>query len=508
MLIPARERLAVWGAGLIAGALALIWIAHPAQAGGVVGDGTPASCTESALRAALNHGGVVTFRCGSQPVTITLTGELRLTRDVEIDGGGPEQGGRIILDGGHQTRLIWLENITLTLRNLTLVRGRSDKGGAVRAVGYSARVVVDNSIFRDNDGTAGPNEAGGGAISMHYGQLHVEDSLFEDNRGINGGAIYNLRCPVTILRSVFRRNSSAYGGVVANFGFGGAVYNDGAGRPGVGGRVVIHDSLFISNTARNFGGAVYTYLYYPDSSEIARSLFSGNVVLLSNRRRASGGGLMHHNGPLSLRDSTFINNLSQDAGGAVLVAQTTITPGWNYAHLTNLTVVGNRADSPDDSLGSGGGLFFNGGQVTVTNVTLADNYADQFGGAIYNTTANAADVLLRNVIIGRNRLGRAHSSAQCAGALRGAPNLQSPGDGVPCVSGIALADPGLDAAVGYHGGALPTLALRPTSPAIDAGADCPPFDQRGIPRVGRCDLGAFEYLPPRAFIPTASRNTP
>ena len=103
----------MWGAGLIAGALSLIWIAHPAQANGVVGDGTPASCTESALRAALNHGGVVTFRCGSQPVTITLTGELRPTRDVEIDGGGPEQGGRIILDGGHRTRLIWLENAQL-----------------------------------------------------------------------------------------------------------------------------------------------------------------------------------------------------------------------------------------------------------------------------------------------------------------------------------------------------------------------------------------------------------
>jgi len=494
-------RLFIRGAGLLTGGLALVWAAGLAYAGGVVGDGTPASCTEAALRAALSGGGRVTFNCGSQPTTITLTSELQLTYDTEIDGGGPAQGGQIILDGRHQTRLLRLQNVTLTLRNLTLARGRSDKGGAVRAVGYDARVLIYNSVFRDNDGTAGPNEAGGGAISMHYGQLHVEDSLFEDNRGINGGAIYNLRCPVTILRSTFRRNDSTYGGVVANFGFGGAVYNDGASRPGIGGRVIIRDSVFLSNTARNFGGAVYTYLYYPDSSEIARSLFAGNVVYLSSSNRASGGGLMHHNGPLNLHDVTFVDNISQDAGGAALIAQTAITPGWNYALLTNLTVVGNRADSPNDSLGSGGGLYFNGGQVTVTNVTIAYNYADQFAGGIYNTTSNAADVLLRNVIIGYNQLGRAHSTTQCAGALRGRPNLQSPGSGAACVSGITLADPGLDSAVGHHGGALPTLALRPGSPAIDAGLGCPPYDQRGVPRFGPCDLGAFEYLPPRAFIP-------
>jgi hypothetical protein len=495
-------QLAIRGIGLFISVLALVWAVRLAHAGGVVGDGTPASCTESALRATLSGGGRVTFNCGSQPTTITLTSELRLTYDTEIDGGGPAQGGRIILDGRHQTRLIWLQNVTLTLRNLTLVRGRSSKGGAVRAVGYDARVLIYNSVFRDNDGTAGPNEAGGGAISMHYGQLHVEDSLFEDNRGINGGAIYNLRCPVTILRSTFRRNDSTYGGVVANFGFGGAIYNDGASRPGVGGRVIIRDSLFLSNTARNFGGAVYTYLYYPDSSEIARSLFAGNAVYLSSGNRASGGGLMHHNGPLNLHDVTFVDNISQDAGGAALIAQTAITPGWNYALLTNLTVVGNRADSPNDSLGSGGGLYFNGGQVTVTNVTIAYNYADQFAGGIYNTTSNAADVLLRNVIIGYNQLGRAHSTTQCAGALRsGGPNLQSPGSGTACVSGITLADPGLDSGVGYHGGSLPTLALRPGSPAIDAGLGCPPYDQRGVPRFGPCDLGAFEYLPPRAFIP-------
>ena len=69
------------------------------------------------------------------------------------------------------------------------------------------------------------------------------------------------------------------------------------------------------------------------------------MVYLNSKNRASGGALMHHNGPLTLRDSTFVNNRSEDAGGAILIAQTTLQPGWNRATLSNLTVVGNRADA-------------------------------------------------------------------------------------------------------------------------------------------------------------------
>ena len=47
----------------------------------VVGDGTPASCTEAALQqavavAAVSGGGTIRFKCGTGPVTITLTATL------------------------------------------------------------------------------------------------------------------------------------------------------------------------------------------------------------------------------------------------------------------------------------------------------------------------------------------------------------------------------------------------------------------------------------------------
>ena len=80
----------------------------PAEAGladvtnprSVVGDGTPASCTEAALAAAVATGGIVTFDCGG-PVTITLTQALKVTKDLVLDGAGA-----VTLSGGHTTRIL------------------------------------------------------------------------------------------------------------------------------------------------------------------------------------------------------------------------------------------------------------------------------------------------------------------------------------------------------------------------------------------------------------------
>src|SRR5947209_7221271 len=71
----------------------------------VVGNGTPASCTESVLQAAINASSVVTFNCGSAAATIPLTTTLVLppTRQTVIDGGG-----KVTLDGGGRVRLMQL----------------------------------------------------------------------------------------------------------------------------------------------------------------------------------------------------------------------------------------------------------------------------------------------------------------------------------------------------------------------------------------------------------------
>jgi hypothetical protein len=73
-----RITLLRWGLN-VALLVASLSIASPVHAGGVVGDGTPASCTEAALTTALTGGGTVTFNCGG-PTTILVLSEKNITR--------------------------------------------------------------------------------------------------------------------------------------------------------------------------------------------------------------------------------------------------------------------------------------------------------------------------------------------------------------------------------------------------------------------------------------------
>jgi hypothetical protein len=72
-------------------------------ADGVVGSGTPASCSETAFSNVLaavesSGGGTITFNCGSAPHTILFSSYKSISMPVVIDGGR-----RITLDGGSNT---------------------------------------------------------------------------------------------------------------------------------------------------------------------------------------------------------------------------------------------------------------------------------------------------------------------------------------------------------------------------------------------------------------------
>ena len=69
----------------------------------MVGSGTAASCTFSALNAAVGKAGVITFNCGSGAVTIPITATMKLSisKDTVIDGGN-----KVTLDGGHAVQIL------------------------------------------------------------------------------------------------------------------------------------------------------------------------------------------------------------------------------------------------------------------------------------------------------------------------------------------------------------------------------------------------------------------
>ena len=73
----------------------------------VVGTGTPASCTGDAFVAAVAKGGVITFNCGPDPVTIVLGSTAKVFNDrgtkLVIDGGN-----KVTLSGGGRIRILYM----------------------------------------------------------------------------------------------------------------------------------------------------------------------------------------------------------------------------------------------------------------------------------------------------------------------------------------------------------------------------------------------------------------
>ena len=90
----------------------------------VVGDGSAGSCTDAAFRSAVATGGIVTFNCGANPVTVTVASEVPVGKDTTIDGGG-----KVTLSGGNTSRILHITSAwnvptpLLTVQNLTFTGG-------------------------------------------------------------------------------------------------------------------------------------------------------------------------------------------------------------------------------------------------------------------------------------------------------------------------------------------------------------------------------------------------
>lgn len=128
----------------------------------VVGTGTAASCTYSALNTAVTAGGSITFNCGSAPVTIAITSAITVSKATVVDGAG-----LVALDGGGNNQIFLVaSNYSLSVRNLTFINGKAPAvsdatgiGGAVLG-NWRSQVEVIGCTFENN--TAG---CGGGGLS-------------------------------------------------------------------------------------------------------------------------------------------------------------------------------------------------------------------------------------------------------------------------------------------------------------------------------------------------------
>ncbi|MCK9461926.1 MAG: hypothetical protein M0R80_20030 [Proteobacteria bacterium] len=227
----------------------------------VIGDGTPESCTSAAVVAAVAQGGVITFDCGPDPVTIVMEETARIFNDtgpeIVIDGGS-----KVILSGANARRILYMntcdpdlvwttdhcndqDHPRLTVQNLTFAdadsRGETeyDGGGAVWVRGGRFK-AINCRFFRNVCADTGPDVGGAGirVFDQYQDQeVYVVHSTFGGaadfaNACSNGGAVSSIGVSWTILNSVLSDNRAiGSGGNPAvdgpGGGSGGAIYNDG-----------------------------------------------------------------------------------------------------------------------------------------------------------------------------------------------------------------------------------------------------------------------------------------
>ncbi len=402
---------------------------------------------------------------------LVTSAELVVSKDVSIEGSGPAV--RIVGDGNNRVFDVTANNATLSGLTVTGggLSGASAAGGGI-ANGAGTLVLRDVTVTGNTVSNTSGGIIEGGGVSNKTGTLEVIDSTISGNTaaitpgggGIpGGGGVASSEGSVSISGSTISGNTASIampGGVP-----------EGGGIESLRGSLTIADSTVSGNKAIGGsvaqGGAIVAFF---TTTALTRTTLSANAATEGGAGTISqGGGILQFQGSLSLLNSTIAANTATaefSEGGGVEAEETT-------AEATNTTIASNVASGPK---GLGGNLL----------------------------ASREATVTLQNTIVAG---GTAVTSANCAAAPKSAiqsqgHNLDSLNDcGFTAAGDIVGADP-LLAPLADNGGATQTMALAPTSPAIDAAASaaCPPTDQRGVlrPAGSGCDIGAFELATPSA----------
>jgi hypothetical protein len=278
----------------------------------VIGTGTPDSCTGDAFVDAVAQGGVITFDCGPDPVTITLTKTAKVFNDkksrIVIDGGN-----KVTLSGGGKVRILYMNTCDQAQVWTTSHCNNQD----------SPHLNVQNLTFRDGNAKGQPvemKEEGGGAIFVRGGRLKIVSSRFFNNvcadvgPDIGGAAVRTLDQfngePVYVVHSTFG-GADGLGNVCSN----------GGGLSSIGVSYSVWNSLFSYNEAignganpakpntpgGGSGGAIYN-----DGDTYTLSLCG---TLIEDNHANEGGGAIFYvsnnrTGTLELTDSVLRFNPS------------------------------------------------------------------------------------------------------------------------------------------------------------------------------------------------------
>jgi uncharacterized repeat protein (TIGR01451 family) len=418
--------------------------------------------------------GAETSRDERDPVAnlTILSGDLNGDDEENFANNG-ENSYHVVIGANDAT----LDGVTITAGNADRTSSNLYGGGMYNK---DSSPILSNIIFSGNSGTLGggmynqnsspilsnitfsgnsaSSYGGGGMYNFDNSSPTLTSVTFSENSANNGGGMVNNKSSSPTLSYVtFSKNSATWdGGGMLN-------YNNSSPK--------LTNLTFSSNSAK-YGGGMYNWL--KSSPALTNATFSKNTATWD------GGGMYNYNeSSPTLSNVTFSSNSANYGGGM-----------YNYNNsspaLTNVTFSSNTA------VEKGGGMFNNDrSSPTLTNVTFSGNSAITGGGGIYNYVSSSP--VIRNTILWGNTGGELVNDGTSSATITSSVVQGGCPTGATCTNVIDT-DPRLGV-LGDYGGATQTLPLLPGSSAIDTGDDslCPATDQRGVARMGVCDIGAFEY---------------
>ncbi|MEO8071976.1 MAG: FG-GAP-like repeat-containing protein [Acidobacteriota bacterium] len=267
------------------------------------------------------------------------------------------------------------------------------------------------------------------------------------------------------------------------------------------------------------------------------SNFRGTLTITNSVFSQNSGEYVIYNSAFGTSGVLNVSNTTINNNAAIGIFATNLLTNGGTVNIVNSTVSNNAAAGG----GNGGGIYFLGERLTITNSTISGNRNSQ-GGGIFVTvtpgsasvssiiltnctvTANAATqggggihvfqatIKLRNTIVAGNTssVGTPDFNFQLGSATSLGNNLIGDATNTGSSNGLWLASDNLNRdarlePLADNGGQTQTHALLPDSPAVNAGNNCVltangcgdnnpaiPTDQRGAIRVGNVDIGAYE----------------
>lgn len=419
----------------------------------------------------------------------SLKGDLDITSEVSIRGVSPDH---TIIDGdmsSSQERVFDVMDGRLTLADLSVSGGHEPAadGGNVR-VGDNSIAVFTNVVVSNGRARRGGGIFGGNVVSLTHTFVRDNATLGED--GVGGGIAFLDGTSLDLDNTTVSNNMAAFGGGLLAAGSSLSIVDSRIeGNTAAGSGTNIGNSGFDGGTGGGIAAGTATGM------KVRRTLIADNEAVL-------GGGFFWAGPPggdNEISHSAIVNNAAAEKGGGIYA----VVEG----SIRFSTISGNTA-------ATGGGIYTNSTMTLLDSATLADNS----GGGLFN---ESGAVIEYSLLADNN-------NANCNGQapLSGPYNLDS---GNSCsfpindplrpsfLNANALLGPLQD-----NGGGLPTHALLPGSPAIDAYSsefrgNCQIVpDQRTYSRgfppqevaavsIYFCDIGAYEVSPP--FVVDSSDDT-